>query len=165
MKRRLLITAVAAAAVLAGCGSSSSKSASTSAPTQTQSQVPVANVQHYKVSFVQPTSRAAAGSTFTAKVKLKNFKIAPKAVGQAPKAGEGHLHFMLDGGRYDYPKYSGPNGTLGKSLGVNGRYSPALAPTITYRHIPPGKHTLGVILANNNHTPTGVTATSDFTVR
>jgi hypothetical protein len=108
---------------------------------------------------------ATVGSTFTAKVKLTNFKIDPKAVGQAPRPGVGHLHFMLDNGKFDYPRYSGPNGKIGQQLGVTGKYSPALAPAITYTHLPAGSYTLVVMLANNNHTPTGVMAKRHLKVR
>ena len=153
-----------AAAALSGCGGSSSSSSSDkTAPVSSAPPPPTSPGS--KVSFKTPHDGAALGSTVTAKVKLTNFRIDPKAVGQAPRPGVGHLHFILDGGKYDYVKYSGPNGKIGKQLGVNGKYSPALAPTITYTHLPAGRHTLGVILANNNHTSTGVTAAVSFTVR
>jgi hypothetical protein len=71
----------------------------------------------------------------------------------------------MDGGKYDHAQYSGPNGKLAEQLGVDGKYSPALAPTITYTNLPPGKHKLEVYLANNNHTPTGVEAETEFTVK
>jgi hypothetical protein len=86
-------------------------------------------------------------------------------VGMAPVPGVGHLHFMLDGGKFDYPRYSGPNGMIGKKLGVAGAYSPALAPHITYSHLPPGRYTLVCMLANNNHTPVGVEAKETIVVR
>ena len=70
----------------------------------------------------------------------------------------------MDEGKFDFPKYSGKNGLIGKKLGVTGHYSPALAPTITYKNLPPGKHELEVYLANNNHTQTGVEAEVAFRV-
>jgi hypothetical protein len=126
---------------------------------------PQANPDKGEVRFVAPTAGAKTATTVTAKVALKHFEITPAAVGQAPRFGQGHLHFTMDGGKYDHPRYSGMNGLLGKKLGVNGRYSPALAPTITYRHLPPGKHELVVALANNNHTSVGVQAKVTFTVK
>jgi len=170
-RRNHLIAAVAVlacGAALAACGSSSSSSdssASSASNSAVSSAPPPPASPGSKVAFVTPDNGATMGSTVTAKVKLTHFRIDPKAVGQAPRPGVGHLHFVLDGGKYDYVKYSGPNGKIGKQLGVNGKYSPALAPTITYTHVPAGKHTLGVILANNNHTSTGVTAGVHFTVR
>jgi hypothetical protein len=164
-----VVAVLACGAALAACGSSSSSSSSSSDSSTGNSAVsstpPPPTSPGSKVAFVTPHNGATMGSTVTAKVKLTHFRIDPKAVGQAPRPGVGHLHFVLDGGKYDFVKYSGPNGKIGKQLGVNGKYSPALAPTITYAHLPAGKHQLGVILANNNHTSTGVTAGVSFTVR
>jgi hypothetical protein len=151
-----------AAAAAAGCGSSSDDSGGGSSQSV---DAPQANPDKGEVRFLTPTKGAKTGPTVTAKVALKHFEIAPNAVGQAPRFGQGHLHFTMDGGKYDQPRYSGANGLIGKKLGVNGKYSPALAPTITYRHLPPGKHELVVALANNNHTSVGVNATAKFTVK
>jgi hypothetical protein len=118
-----------------------------------------------RVSFVEPANGATVGSTVTARIKLANFEIDPDGVGKAPAPGKGHLHFAMDGGKYDFPRYSGPNGRIAKSLGVAGKYSPAATTEITYRGLPPGKHSLEVYLANNNHTETGVETTITFTVK
>ena len=40
-----------------------------------------------------------------------------------------------------------------------------MTPTITYRRVRPGRHTLVVHLANNDNSLTGVTARVTFTVR
>jgi hypothetical protein len=117
------------------------------------------------VKFVKPRNGAATGSTVTFVIKLTNFKIDPKDVGKRNKPNTGHLHFQMDGGRYDYPKYSGANGTLAVKLGIAGKYSPSVTPSITYRHLPPGKHRLVVFLANNDHSPVGPSASVHFTVR
>ena len=77
---------------------------------------------------------------------------------------KGHVHFSLDGGKYDYPKYSGANGDLAVQLGVDGMYSPATEPSITYSGLPAGEHTLEVDLVNNDHSETGTTASTTFTV-
>ena len=145
--------------VLAGCGDSSGdKSASKggSAPAQT----PKGSVR-----FVTPKDGGKSGSTLHAKVALKNFELSPKTVGQAPRPGQGHLHFKMDDGKFDKPKFSGKNGQLAKKLGVAGKYSPSLTPTITYTGLPPGKHELEVYLANNNHTNVGVEAETEFVVK
>jgi hypothetical protein len=117
------------------------------------------------VSLSSPKAGATTATTVKATVKLTNFKLSAKDVGKKPKAGEGHLHFSMDGGKYDHPKYSGANGKLAVTLGVDGKYSPSVTPNITYKGLPKGKHTLVVYLANNNHTNVGPKATVSFTVR
>jgi hypothetical protein len=72
---------------------------------------------------------------------------------------------MLAGGKFDYPRYSGPNGVLAQKFGVAGAYSPAVTPHIVYSHLPPGRYTLVCMLANNNHAPTGVEAKQTIVVR
>ena len=96
----------------------------------------------------QPHAMAGA-DMFT--IKTTGFKIDSKDVGKANKAGMGHIHFQMDGGKYDFPKYSGANGKLAVTLKVAGTYSPAVADTITYQHLPKGTHTLKVFLVHNNH--------------
>jgi hypothetical protein len=160
--RSLMIMAILASTAAVGCGSSSNDSSRGSSQS---SDVPQADPAKGEVRFVTPAAGAKTGSTVTAKVALKDFEISPTTVGQAPRPGQGHLHFTMDGGKYDQPKYSGKNGLLAKKLGVSGKYSPSLAPTITYRHLPPGKHELMVALANNNHTNVGVNAKVKFTVK
>ena len=148
MRRIYIVLAVAVAlvpaAIAAGCGNDDSNDPS--------------------VTFIEPKGDATVGPDFTATVKLDNFKIDPAAVGKAPQDKVGHLHFSLDDGKYDTPVYSGANGKLAKQLNVDGQYSPAVMPTITYKDVPPGKHTLKVELANNNHTSTGKSATEQINV-
>ena len=117
------------------------------------------------VSFVDPVDGATTGDTVTAHVKLEGFQIDAADVGGAKMAGEGHLHFSLDDGKFDTPKYSGANGKLAVQLGVDGMYSPSTEPQITYKGLPAGEHTLVVQLANNDHSDTGVSATTTFTVQ
>jgi hypothetical protein len=158
-----LLSACAIAAGVAGCGSSSSDNSSSSS--QPASTTPAATAPKATIKFVTPKAGATEQGAVTATVALTNFKIAPQAVGQAPRPGEGHLHFKMDEGKYDYPKYSGKNGLIAKQLGVTGHYSPSLAPNITYKNLPPGKHVLEVYLANNNHTNVGVEAKLHFRVK
>jgi hypothetical protein len=160
--RLALCAAAAAAIVLAGCGEKrESGTNSTTAPAASGAP----DAPKSKVAFVTPTDGATLGSKFTATVKLTNFEIDPGAIGKSPVPGSGHLHFKLDGGRFDIPENAGANGVTAKKLGVDGRYSPAIDPEITYSRIPPGKHKLEVYLANNNHTDTGVEDEVDFTVK
>src|SRR3954466_4827037 len=63
------------------------------------------------VRFVTPQANAATSSSVTFKVALGGFRLDPADVGKRNKANRGHLHFQMDGGTFDYPKYSGPNGS------------------------------------------------------
>ncbi len=97
--------------------------------------------------------------------KLADFTIDAKNVGKANVAGKGHLHFQVDGGKYDYEKYSGPNGALAAKLGIAGKYSPSVTPKVTYTGLPKGKHTAMVFLVNNDHSNTGSSAKLVFMVK
>jgi hypothetical protein len=167
-KALALICVPVVAFAAAGCGSSK-KSTSSTSTTSTSSYASSTAAQvgapGAKVTFVKPPAGSMTGSSVTIAVKLKNFKLAPQNVGKPAKQGEGHLHFSLDGGKYDLPKYSGANGKLAVKLGVQGKYSPSVMPTITYTGLPKGKHTVVVYLANNDHSPTGVQSSTSFTVQ
>jgi hypothetical protein len=99
----------------------------------------------------------------TARVEIEGFDL-KRAFGEPAVPGEGHLRFVMDEGYFDEPQFSGNNGELAKRLGVDGQYSPATEPTITYRGLPPGDHTLEVFLVNNDHSETGVSAKIKFEV-
>jgi hypothetical protein len=101
---------------------------------------------------------------FTAMVALTGVELDAKAVGKKSQTGHGHLHFELDGGKYDSAKYSGANGELAEQLGTDGKYSPSVAPTITYKGLPKGKHVLKVYVANNDHSENGAVAQQTLTV-
>jgi hypothetical protein len=116
------------------------------------------------VKFVAPKQMEVKSKvTFT--VQLKGFKIDGKAVGMANAANRGHLHFSLDKGMYDFPKYSGANGKLAQQLGIAGKSSPAVTPSIAYANLPKGKHTITVFLVNNDHSDTGAKAAMSFVVK
>ena len=117
-----------------------------------------------RVTISAPGDGQTIGSKFTASVDLADFEINADAVGMAPKDGEGHLHFSLDGGKFDSAKFSGANGKLAEQLGTDGKYSPSVTEEVTYKGIPAGEHTLEVYLANNDHSDTGAEATVKFTV-
>ena len=158
----LVVLAVAVGAT--GCGSSSKSSSSASTtPKATQQQIKGPKIG---VAFVKPKPGSKAkGGTVVATVKLKNFTLDPKAVGKPPQPGKGHLHFSMDKGKFDFPKYSGANGKLAKKLGVQGKYSPSVTKSITYKGLPKGKHTVSVQLANNDHSNAGATAKVSFKVQ
>jgi hypothetical protein len=150
-----------AAALVSGCGEKKDSTSSSASPTSEQK--PAAPTS--AVAFVKPKDGAKVGSTLLCKVKLTNFTIDPKAVGQSPEPGRGHLHFSIDNGKFDHPRYSGANGKLAVKLGVDGKYSPAVTTAITYRHLPKGRHKVEVYLANNNHTNIGPEAESEIVVK
>ncbi|HEV2061002.1 MAG TPA: hypothetical protein VGR11_16750 [Solirubrobacteraceae bacterium] len=117
-----------------------------------------------QVTFTSPSKGDEVGSKFTAKIDISGFELDPANVGKEAVEGAGHLHFSLDGGKYDNAKFSGANGKLAEQLGTDGKYSPSVTPEITYSDIPAGKHTLVVDLANNDHSDSGQRATTTFTV-
>ncbi len=161
--RSSLPAALAAVALgLAACGEERAEDTGTADSTTTEREP--AQAPDARVTFVTPDEGATVDSKFTARVKLTDFTIDTAAIGKSPQPGRGHLHFSLDGGRFDIPEHSGMNGQVAKDLGVDGKYSPAGEPQITYDKIPPGKHVLRVTLANNNHTDTGVSAEVELTV-
>jgi hypothetical protein len=104
-------------------------------------------------------------STLSIVVAVKNLKLSAAHFGGQPVAGEGHLLFSLDRGKFDHPKYSGANGRLAAEIGVEGKYSPGVKTKITYKHIPDGVHTVVVYLAANNHKKLGPSARLTFTVQ
>lgn len=117
-----------------------------------------------QVEFVTPKAGATTGPKVTFAVELRDFDVDATDVGEMKEAQTGHLHFSMDNGVFDYPKYSGANGELAEMLGTAGKYSPAVAPTITYANLPKGEHTLVVMLAWNDHSPAGPRASVTFTV-
>ena len=156
-----------AALVVAGCGGGSSTKANAGDATAAAPAVtkPV-GAPGATVRFLTPRAGSTVtGSTVRVRVRVTGFTLDANDVGRAARQGFGHLHFSLDRGRYDTPHYAGANGAQAAKLGVQGKYSPSVTPTITYRHVRPGRHVLVVYLANNDHSLTGVTARVTFTVR
>lgn len=165
MHMKLFSTLVVTGAVaFAGCGGDDeAQQAATPEPTPTEAEATTEATQA-EVAFASPTDGQTVSGPVQARVDLTGFQIDPENVGKQPEEGKGHVHFTLDGGKFDKPKYSGANGELAVKLGVDGKYSPAVAPEITYRKLPPGEHTLEVHLANNDHSDTGTQAETTFTV-
>ena len=156
-----MLAVTGALAFLAGCGNEEREQRS-AAPTETAAR---AEETQAKVSFSSPTEGETISDVVRARVKLSGFQIDADNVGRQPQHGKGHLHFSMDNGKFDKPKYSGANGQLAVKLGVQGKYSPAVKPTITYRNLPAGEHTLKVFVVNNDHSNTGTEAETKFTVR
>lgn len=167
MRLRIVITLLAAALAMGGCGSkskssSSSKPTSTPTPTPTTQKIPGPKIG---VAIVRPKGGAMVGSTVAVRVTLVNFVLDRKNFGKAAVPGKGHLQFSLDGGKFDFPQYSGANGSMAKRLGVAGKYSPSVTPAIVYHHLPAGQHMLVVKLANNDNSDAGAQAMASFTVK
>jgi hypothetical protein len=158
---------LAVALVVAGCGGgSSTKAKAGDATAATPPATKPVGAPGATVRFLTPRAGSTVtGSTVRVRVRVTGFTLDAKDVGRAARQGVGHLHFSLDRGRYDTPHYAGANGAQAAKLGVQGKYSPSVTPTITYRHVRPGRHVLVVYLANNDHSLTGVTARVTFTVR
>lgn len=116
------------------------------------------------VRFTTPNAGARTTSKVTFTVEVANFEIDAQDVGEAKEGHTGHLHFCMDNGKCDYAKYSGANDKLAELLGTAGKYSPAVAPTITYANLPNGRHTLVAVLVNNDYSPAGPSASVTFTV-
>lgn len=164
--RSVGLFAAAGALALAGCGGGSSQSTSAST-TKTSASASGGKVEQpqAKVAFLTPKDGATTGSTVSARVRVSGIKLDAAAVGKKATKGQGHLHFSMDGGKYDQPKYSGANGQLAVKLGVQGKYSPAVMPMITYKGLPTGEHKLEVYVANNDHSNAGPEAETELTVR
>lgn len=128
------------------------------------------------VEFISPRNGARQDAhSVVIKVDVENFELAPARFGDQPELGQGNLRFSLNrvpdcvepaklqqainsplgksrlkGASLDFPEYAGPNGVLGKRLGVSSEYSPATRPEIYYQNLQPGFYRLVVALAQNN---------------
>lgn len=115
-------------------------------------------------SVAAPAAGSTVGDTTTVEVKLPDdFTINAENVGKENAEGEGHLHYQLDGGKFDKLPYS-ETGALAAKLGIEGKYSPNVKPTLTYKGLPKGDHQLVVFLANNDHSHTDRQYATTFTV-
>jgi hypothetical protein len=149
-----------------GCGSSTSKTT-----TSKTAPVGVARVNpHYgapgaHIRFLRPTQGSTVAQSVHVNVAVTGFMLDPRDLDKAPEKGKGIVLFSMDGGKYDTGHYAGANGKLAVRLGIAGKYSPAVTPTITYSRLPPGEHTLVASLANTDLSDTGVHARVVFKVR
>jgi NitT/TauT family transport system substrate-binding protein len=115
--------------------------------------------------FVRPKNGSVTPKHVTFRVSAQNIKLVASEIGKANVASHGYLQFAMDGGKFDTPRYSGPNGRLAATMRVAGKYSPSAVRYITYRNLPRGKHRLVARLANNDGTPIGPVAKLTFTVK
>jgi NitT/TauT family transport system substrate-binding protein len=115
--------------------------------------------------FVSPRRGSTTKKDVTFRVSAQNIKLIASEIGKKSVASHGYLQFVMDGGKFDKPRYSGPNGQLAAKMRVAGKYSPSAVRYITYRNLPRGKHSLVARLANNDGTPMGPVAKIAFTVK
>ena len=116
------------------------------------------------VAFVGLSEGQSVARRATFRVRLANFTISPTIAPPKLVPGQGFLHFSMDGGALDLPGYSA-NAAWAVRAGTQGRYSPAMAPSLTYSNLPRGVHSLRVTLSDNFHAETGVTVAVSFVVR
>jgi hypothetical protein len=130
-----------------------------------------------------------ASRAVVVKLRIHNFKLAPRHFGAEPELGEGHIRFALNrvpdcvdpvklehainspignerllGASFDFARYSGPNGVLAERIGTMGSYSPATRPEIYYHALRPGFYRLVITLAQNNGATTPYHAVTNFQI-
>ncbi len=142
------------------------------------------------IEVISPRNGARQAShAVVVKVKVHNFKLAPRHFGGEPQLGEGHIRFGLNrvpdcvdpvklrralespfgngrlvGASFDFPRFAGPNGVLGERIGASGSYSPATKPEIFYRGLFPGFYRLVINLAQNDGSTTPTHAVTNFQI-
>lgn len=78
-------------------------------------------------------------------VETESFDVVDK-LGEAPKAGEGHVHYYLDVA--EVPTTQGE-----PAVTDEGTYHASATKSFTWEDVEAGEHTLAVQLVNNDHTP------------
>ena len=92
--------------------------------------------------LVDPAKNALE-KTATVKVEVTGVKlIDPALTNKRPTKGEGHLHYRVD----------------------DGPVIATTAPKLSFHELTPGKHKIVIMLANNDHSPTGLEKTLEITV-
>ena len=85
----------------------------------------------------------AKEKTATVEVRVTGAElIDPAMTSKTPMKGQGHLHYQVD----------------------NGPVIATTAPKLSFHNLTPGKHTIVIMLANNDHTPAGPQQTLEITV-
>lgn len=142
------------------------------------------------VDIVSPRNGARQSShAAVVKLRIENFRLAPRQFGKQPQLGQGHIRYSLNrvpdcvdpvklqnaldsplgsgrlvGASFDYAKYSGPNGVLAEEVGTAGSYSPGTRAEIYYRELPPGFYRITATLAHNNGATTPHHAVTNFQI-
>jgi hypothetical protein len=116
------------------------------------------------VALLDPGAGEVVEGTVKATVAVRNFQLNGATVGLPNRPGQGYLRFVMDGGRYDAPRYSRADPALVAKTGARGHFSPAVLPTLRYVGLPAGRHTLAVYAVNNDGTAAGPRSTVSFQV-
>lgn len=95
-----------------------------------------------KVYFIEPADGATVGQTFTVKFGLKGMGVAPAGV-DAPATG--HHHLLID---VDTPPAMNAPLPMTDAIRHFGK-----GQTETELTLPPGKHTLQLLVGDKNHVP------------
>jgi hypothetical protein len=174
----LLVAAAAALAIVLTGARSDEKSEQPPAPGEP------------RVTVISPRNGARqTARAVVVKVRLTNFRLAPRHFGGEPQIGEGSIRFALNrvpdcvdpvklrraeesplgrgrliGASFDFPRYAGPNGVLGERIGSSGSYSPATRPEIYYHELRAGFYRLVITLALNNGATTPYHAVTNFQI-
>ena len=156
----LALAGSAALAGLPGCGDSNNPSAASSA----RGGSPRGPARESTDRDAQGSS--TQGPTVVAKVKLKNFKLAPKHGREEGQAGRGPPPLLARPGESSTIRSTrAPTARQRSSSASRGSTRPRRRRSIVYKNIPSGTHELEVYLANNDHTDTGVYTFVSFIVR
>ena len=142
------------------------------------------------VEIISPRNGARQASrAVVVKVRVRNFRLAPRHFGDEPQLGEGNIRFGLNrvpncvdpvklkralespigkgrlvGASFDFARHSGPNGVLAERIGSEGSYSPATRPEIYYHNLRPGFYRLVITLAENDGAPTPYHGVTNFQI-
>jgi hypothetical protein len=149
-----LIVVLTCLLLLTGCGGGQEE------PPHSTEFVPTEN-KPYTVEISNPADGTVVdGPDVLVAVTVRAFSLVDK-LGDKAKKGEGHVHYYLDAD--PIPTTAGkPAITTDDKT-----YHATLATNHTWKDVEPGKHTLGVQLVNNDHTPLEppVTHQIEITVR
>lgn len=151
MSRRWLPFLVCIFLVFAGCGDGGS-------PDETPAVTEEDDGGEPTVTIAIPGNGAVlkAGNVRT-QVTFENFQVVDR-LGDAKRAGEGHIHFYLD--VKNIPTAPGKPAVTDDEA----TYHAAASTSHTWKGVKAGKHTLGVQLVNNDHTPIEPPVTAEVSV-
>ena len=133
LSTRLIASVLSAPLIIAACGGSSASSQQSPTPSGEHAMMMQPGAENMKVAILSPSDGTmVTGNTVGVQVQTTGFTSTCNGAGTKDVAGVGHYHIELD-----------------KSL-VNMFCTPA-ASLISMQNVKPGKHTITVIPAQNDH--------------
>ena len=126
-----VVTATYAGGSVSGCVPAEFAASNASVPVRTTALGPGPAAPN--LTIVSPKANAQ-DSEFAMVVSVINFDLKPVGTAPGKVAGQGHIHYLVDGKNAD-GEYATP------------------AKNFTFRNLTPGEHTLRAELHNNDHTP------------